>query len=142
MPCSYVNKGLRERSHAPLCLSVSCRWAMTGLCLVPCMSFGGMDGWGEAAVHEWESRAATRPGMLQAHVEIPETSISEEHSMWLEQVLVRARKIQDINDYVTPLYLEINKPDSTQGTNKPISPSRFKALFPSQDLTSIKIRRL
>lgn len=98
---------------------------------------------GGAAVPDWESRAATRLGVSQAHVEIPGTAISEEHSMWLEQVLVRAHKIQDISDYVTPLYLKINKPDSTQGTNKPmISPSRFKALFPSQDLTSVKIRRL
>lgn len=62
--------------------------------------------------------------------------------MWLEQVLARACKIQDINDSMTLLYLEINKPESTQGTNKQISPSPFKALFPSQDLTSLKIRRL
>lgn len=98
---------------------------------------------GGAGLHsDRKDRAAMKLGMSQVPVEIPGTAAAEEHSMLLEQVSARACKTQGINDSVTLLYLEINTPELIQGTNKRISPSPFQALFPSQDWTSLKIRRL
>lgn len=45
---------------------------------------------GGAAVPDWENTGAMRWDILWALMEIPGISISEEHSVWFEQVLVRA----------------------------------------------------
>lgn len=71
------------------------------------------------------------PGPVARQVESPATAIPEQRSLRREQVLVRAHEIQDLNDYVTPLHLEISRPASTRGGNHRMSPSRCRALFPS-----------
>lgn len=127
MPCIYTLKDFNKKWETGLTPHFAAHlpevWPLRERCLVPRVPIGGCSAWLKGSAAIWCL------GISQAHVGILGITIS------------RACKIWDITDNVTPLYLQMNEPESPQRSNKR-SPSHFETLFPSQDLNSIKIRRL